>query len=60
MYCREEASCRGLLTDLMGRGFTYLQLIGQARAIKSFVKWMMSLGRLGQFALAKRLLYDSE
>ena len=62
LYCMEEASRRGQgqLTDQAGRKWTYQQLIGRAQATKSFARWMIGSGRLGQFALAKRLLYDSE
>jgi hypothetical protein len=60
LYCIEEASRRGQLTDQAGRKWTYEQLIGRAQATKGFARWMMGSGRLGQFALAKRLLYDSE
>lgn len=60
LYCIEEASRRGQLTDQAGRKWTYKQLIGHAQATKGFARWMMGTGRLGQFALAKRLLYDSE
>jgi len=39
---------------------TYTQMIGTNKGAKHFVRWMMYSGRLGQFALAKRLLFDSE
>jgi len=60
LYCVEEAGRRGQLTDQAGRKWTYEQLTGCAQATKSFARWMMGLGRLGQFALAKRLLCGSE
>jgi hypothetical protein len=60
LYCIEEAGRRGQLTDQAGRKWTYEQLTGRAQATKGFARWMMGSGRLGQFALAKRLLYDSE
>jgi hypothetical protein len=60
LYCIEEASRRGQLTDQAGRKWTYKQLNGDAQATKGFARWMIGSGRLGQFALAKRLLYDSE
>jgi hypothetical protein len=60
LYCIEEASRQGQLTDQAGRKWTYKQLIGHAQATKGFARWMMGTGRLRQFALAKRLLYDSE
>ena len=60
LYCIEEASRRGQLTDQAGRKWTYEQLIRRAQATKGFARWMMGSGRLRQFTLAKRLLYDSE
>jgi hypothetical protein len=60
LYCVEEAGRRSQLTDQAGQKWTYKQLIGCAQATKGFARWMMGSGRLGQFALAKRLLYDSE
>ena len=60
LYCIEEAGRRGQLTDQAGRKWTYGQLTGRAQATKGFARWMMGSGRLGQFALAKRLLYGSE
>ena len=58
LYCVEEAGRQGQLTDQAGRKWTYEQLTGRAQATKGFARWMMGLGRLGQFALAKRLLYE--
>jgi len=60
LYCIEEAGRRGQLMDQAGRKWTYEQLTGRAQATKGFARWMMGSGRLGQFALAKRLLYGSE
>jgi hypothetical protein len=60
LFCIEEAGCRGELTDYTGRKWSYPQLIGSWEAVRSFAQWMMCSGRLGQFQLAKRLLYNSE
>lgn len=60
LFCTEEADRRRELTDHTGKKWTYPQLIGSWEAVRSFAKWMMFSGRLGQFQLAKRLLYVSE
>lgn len=60
LFCIEEASRRQGLTDQAGRKWSYPQLIGSWEAVRSFARWMMFSGRLGQFQLAKRLLYNSE
>ena len=60
LYCIEEASRRGQLTDQASQKWTYKQLIGHAQATKGFARWMIGTSRLRQFALAKRLLYNSE
>jgi hypothetical protein len=43
-----------------GKRRTYTQMVGTNEGAKHFVQWMMFLERLGQFALAKRLLFDSK
>ena len=43
-----------------GKRRTYTQMVGTNEGAKHFVRWMMYSGRLKQFALAKRLLFDSE
>ena len=60
LYCVEEAGHWGQLTDQAGWKWTYEQLMGCTQAMKGFARWMMGSGRLGQFMLAKRLLYGSE
>jgi hypothetical protein len=35
-------------------------MVGTNEGAKHFVQWMMYLGRLKQFALAKRLLFNSQ
>jgi hypothetical protein len=62
MYCKEEIE-RGRLTGPTGPTgvkWSYPQLIGQNTAVKGFIRWMMCTGRLSQFELAKRPIYDSE
>ncbi len=58
MFYTYEADRRHYLH--IGARRTYTQLIGTDEGAKHFTKWMMFLGRLQQFALAKRLLFDSE
>ena len=60
LSCIEEMDRRNQLTDPAGRKWSYPQLIGDREAVKSFTRWMMCSGRLGQFELAKRLLFYSE
>jgi hypothetical protein len=56
LYCIEEAGRRlGLRTN--GRT-NYQQLIGTASGAKQFAKWLICSGRLGQFSLARSLLYN--
>jgi len=58
LYCTYEADRRRYLH--VGGNRTYTQMVGTNEGAKHFVRWMMYSGRLGQFALAKRLLFDSE
>jgi hypothetical protein len=60
LFCTEETGRRQELTDRIGRKWSYPQLIGSWEAVRSFAQWMMFSGRLGQFQLAKRLLYNSD
>lgn len=60
LFCEIETDRKRQLTDTYGRSQSYSQLVGTPKAAKIFVKWMMYSGRLGQFALAKRLLFHSE
>jgi hypothetical protein len=56
LYCIEEAGRRlGLRTN--GR-VNYQQLIGTASRTKQLAKWLICSGRLGQFSLARSLLYN--
>jgi len=58
LYCLHKADRRHYLHVSWNR--TYSQIIGTNAGGKHFVQLMMYLGRLKQFALAKRLLFDSE
>ena len=58
LYCIREANRRRQLHA--GLYQTYPQMIGTNEGARHFVQWMMFSGRLKQFALAKRLLFDSE
>jgi len=60
LSCIEEMDHRNQLMDPAGRKWSYPQLIGDREAVKSFMRWMMCSGRLGQFELAKRLLFYSK
>ena len=55
LYCTEEAERRQHLW--MGRRMDYLQLIGTNGGARRLAEWTIRSGRLGQFSLAKRLLY---
>jgi hypothetical protein len=56
LFCTKEAERhRHLRTN--GR-VDYRRLIGTNEGAKKLTEWMMRSGRLGQFSLAKRLLYD--
>jgi hypothetical protein len=47
LFCIEE-----------GGRLDYQQLIGTNRGAKALAEWMIRSGRLGQFSLARRLLYS--
>ena len=59
LFCPQEATCRNQLKDPAGRAVPYALLTGTNIGAKTFTKWIMLSGRLGQFSLAKRLLYAS-
>ena len=56
LYCIEEAG-RRLVLRTNGR-VNYEQLIGTASGAKQLAKWLICSGRLGQFSLARSLLYN--
>jgi len=58
LYCAYEADRKHYLHVSQNR--SYPQMIGTNEGARHFVRWMMCSGRLKQFALAKRLLFDSE
>jgi hypothetical protein len=58
LFCLYEADRRHYLHT--GKRRTYTQMVGTNEGAKHFVRWMMFSDRLRQFALAKRLLYDSK
>jgi hypothetical protein len=59
-YCAIEGPRRPELRDSAGRAQAYPTLVGTGQGAKTFVRWMMVSGRLGQFSLAKRLLFSGE
>jgi hypothetical protein len=56
LFCTEEAERRQHLRT--GRRLDYQQLIGTSSGAKRLAEWMIRSGRLGQFSLARRLLYS--
>lgn len=60
LFCVREAERRHYLRDNAGRSQPWPALIGTADSAKRIVRWMMFSNRLGQFVLAKRLLYAGE
>ena len=57
LFCEQEASRRNRLRPASGRPVTYGWLTGSPKGAKVFSKWMIKSGRLGQFSLARQLLY---
>jgi len=60
LFCTKEAGRRHYLQDNAGRAQPYQILVGTNNGARRFVQWMMFSNRLSQFALAKRLLFDSK
>jgi hypothetical protein len=58
LFCLYKADRRHYLHT--GQRETYPQMIGTNEGAKHFVQWRMYSVRLGQFILAKHLLFDSE
>ena len=59
LYCEREQDRRTLLRLPGGGPVDYRRLVGTGKGAKVITKWVMGSGRLGQFALARRLLYAS-
>jgi hypothetical protein len=60
LYCIQKRQRRQELRDNTGKTQAYPILIGTKEGARRFVQWMMFSGRLGQFSLAKHLLYSGE
>jgi hypothetical protein len=58
LYCTYKANRRHYLHA--GKNRTYTQIVGTNKGARHLARWVMCLERLKQFALAKRLLFDSE
>jgi hypothetical protein len=56
LFCTDEAERRQHLR--VGGRLDYQQLIGTNSGEKRLAEWMIRSGRLGQFSLARRLLYS--
>jgi hypothetical protein len=57
LFCTDETERRRHL-QVSGRRLDYQQLIGTNGGAKRLAEWMIQLGRLGQFSLARCLLYS--
>jgi hypothetical protein len=57
LSCTDETERRQRLRT-GGRVLDYQQLIGTNSGVKKLAEWMTRSGRLGQFSLARRLLYS--
>jgi hypothetical protein len=57
LFCVQEAYRRDRLRLASGRPVMYGQLTGSPKGAKVFSEWMIKSGRLGQFSLARQLLY---
>jgi hypothetical protein len=60
LFCTQEIHRKQDLWDNIGRERAFSILTGTNKGAKHFVRWMMFSGRLGQFSLAKRLLFPGE
>ena len=56
LYCTNKADCQQGL-QVNGR-LNYRRLIRTASGAKQLAEWMIRSGRLGQFSLARNLLYS--
>jgi hypothetical protein len=64
LFCSNIAASRTYLRNLIrtklgSDRIDYQRLIGSSEGIKIFTRWFMELGCLGQFSLARQLLYHS-
>jgi|SRR5579862_451973 len=57
LVCEQEINRRDRLRLASGRPVTYGRLTGTPKGAKVFSEWMIKSGRLGQFSLARQLLY---
>jgi len=60
LACADVAATRARLAGPGSRRKRHTAKGGQRVGARHFVQWIMHSGRLKQFALAKRLLFDSE
>jgi hypothetical protein len=58
VFCREESDHRHALQTGTSRQVNYRNLTGTASGAKLLSEWVIRSGRLGQFALARSLLYN--
>lgn len=58
LFCIREADRRYSLRPAGGGPVDYRRLVGSNEGARVITEWMMRSGRLGQFALARRLLFD--
>jgi hypothetical protein len=58
VFCREESDRRHALQMGTSRQVNYRNLTGTASGAKLLSGWIIRSGRLGQFALARSLLYN--
>jgi hypothetical protein len=56
VYYSREHNRRQLLRT--NRQISYHKLVGSNERAKNFTEWLIHSGRLGQFSLARRLLYN--
>jgi hypothetical protein len=60
LYCTQERHRRHELKDSCRRIQVYPVLVGTKEGSKGLVQWIILWGRLGQFSLARHLLYSGE
>lgn len=59
LFCPLESSRRHLLLDECGRRQSWETLIGTPSLARRITKWFIESGRIKQFTLANKLLYQS-